>query len=163
MFRECLLVPSIFVLFRSSYGASLYTASLDRAEIVNSTYSPGFYNISLYRINKINRTTFALNANLQFFVDIDENVFLEVEAHYKRLQNQDYMKSPYGMAHKAFPDHIKKHYELAKATLDSLAKCSNIPGVESIDKPYSWKKVHCFIQNFKKILIVEHFLGVLLD
>lgn len=109
--------------------------------MVTSSYSAGFYNISLFRISKINRTAFGLNVNAEIHIDFDEKVLLAVDAYYKRSQSLEYSKSPYEMAKKPFPDHFRKHYDLAKKFTNELSAHSNIPLVQSIEIPYIWKKV----------------------
>lgn len=42
----------------------------DRIELKNASYSAGFYDVSLFRITKFNRTAYALNLNIEYLDDL---------------------------------------------------------------------------------------------
>lgn len=70
-----------------------YELILDRVELLNSSYLEGYYNISLFRVNKYNRTTFVLNYELELFRDWDQTFLMEMNLYYNRLNNNQYQLS----------------------------------------------------------------------
>lgn len=53
------------------------------------------YNLSELRVTKLNRSTFVVNINAEFFVDLGKNTFVEVAYYLSRLNNNQYMLTPF--------------------------------------------------------------------
>lgn len=66
----------------------------DRAELLNGSFVEGFYHNAIeYRISKLNRTTYVLNGDIEFFVTLDDSYDMEVNFYFNRLNNNQYEKS----------------------------------------------------------------------
>lgn len=61
--------------FKTVYSADI---SFDRIEILNETYLEGMYNVSLFRITKLNHTVYVFNAEMESFVDMDQFHSVEI-------------------------------------------------------------------------------------
>lgn len=92
------------------FGQQLYTAQLDQAVYVNSTYVPNYINTTVFRVSKFNRTAFVLNWEFESFIDYDETVFYEVEAFTSRFNNNQYTKSPFRIPKMDFCAFLKGPY-----------------------------------------------------
>lgn len=69
-----------------------YTASMDTLELLTASYVPDYYNISVFRVAKYNRTTHVLNWDIELFIDLDESVSLEIQLYVSRLNNNQYQR-----------------------------------------------------------------------
>lgn len=54
-------------------------ATFDQAVMVNSSYNPEYYDMSMLRVSKYNRTTYVLNMQCEYFVDLADEYFLEIQ------------------------------------------------------------------------------------
>lgn len=64
----------------------------DRVELIPS-YAEGYYNFSRIILTKLNRTTPSFNVEFELFVDVDDQVEVDCEFYYKRLNSNQYTKS----------------------------------------------------------------------
>lgn len=76
MIRPILVFVALWLIYCEFITS--YEFIFDRVELLNSSYLEGYYNISLYRVNKYNRTTFVLNCELELFCDWDDTLFVEI-------------------------------------------------------------------------------------
>lgn len=99
----------------------------ERIELKTPSYVEKYYNISEIRITKYNRTTYVLNLHGEFFVDFDEEFFLEIFFYFNRLNNNQYTKSP---AHikKPFCEVLRRFYK--NYIMGQLQGYSNFPQLE---------------------------------
>lgn len=65
----------------------------DRIELLSPPYNKDYYNISEFRVTKLNRTAFVIKANIEFLVDLDETFNIEVIFSYNRMNNNQYTRS----------------------------------------------------------------------
>lgn len=93
MDRVTFILAVIFIITLNFNSVVMHEMNFDRIELVNSTYLEGVYNFSLFRINKFNRTTHAINLEFELYVDIDEQFEIAVSFYYNRLNNNQYSKS----------------------------------------------------------------------
>lgn len=138
----CIIACSLFNINEPASLSDLWELHFDRAVLSNSTYLPGYYNVSLLHVSRMNRTTFGINAQFELFIDLDERCDLTLETYYKRLPGHEFTKSPLHSPTMPFPDHYRKHFMATKGLIDTLQCCSNIPPYESIEQIYIWKKVN---------------------
>lgn len=64
----------------------------DRVELKNNSYNPDYYNFSVYRIFKFNRTAYAMNLKVDIFVDVNDDAEAEVAFFYNRFNNNQYSR-----------------------------------------------------------------------
>lgn len=112
-----ILTPTIVL---SSFVYAVHTNSLDvqfdNVQLVNSSYLENYFNFSLLRVSRFNRTTHVLNWEEEILTDLDEEHTGEIRLYYNRLNNNQY-------------------------TL-SLAKLPNIPICAMFDRYYRWWWMH---------------------
>lgn len=113
---------------------------LDQMNVLNTTYMPGYYNISELRVTKFSRNEYGVNANFELFVDFDEDIYLEIQLYMKRVMGHEYAKSPLGFQRKPFPEAFQKYYMVQKKIIDGMQGYSNIPPLTKGER-YIWKKV----------------------
>lgn len=100
-------------LFFINYGAVTPMELIyDTMELLNASFIEGYLNYSAFRISKFNRTTYVLNATIDFFRDLDENFELEANFFYNRLNNNQYNKSPIRAQRQNICDFMKIYYHL---------------------------------------------------
>lgn len=95
----------------------------DRVESIKELYVPEYYNMSIIRINKINRTTYVFNVNVEFFVDIDDEYEMEVKIYYNWMNNNQYNLSPLRAPKEKYCDFIKKYLSVVMQS----EKITNFP------------------------------------
>lgn len=113
---------------------------LDHMNLLNTTYLPGYYNISELRVTKFSRNEYGVNANFELFIDFDEKIYLEIQLYMKRIMGHEYAKSPFGFQRKPFPEAFQKYYVIQKKIIDGMQGYSNIPPLTKGER-YIWKKV----------------------
>lgn len=86
-----------FFIFISHWNTVSCEIYYDRIELLNSSYLPDFYNVSLLRISKFNRTTYVMNLNVDFLQDFGEDIEMQTDFYYNRFNNNQYSKSPLGI------------------------------------------------------------------
>lgn len=111
----------------------------DRVEI-DKPYIEGFYNVSLARITKFNRTTYVMNAEAETFMDIDEKVEYEVTFAYNRLNNNQYNISPFKIRRDKLCDLSEKYKNYLID--DQIKEKTNIPIPKPNEKVCPIKKVN---------------------
>lgn len=84
------LIFLAFVYFKNATDAQLVDIQFDRAEFLNESFSKNRYNISVLRVSKFNRTTYALNLEGELFNELNDDVLTEVRIYYNRLNNNQY-------------------------------------------------------------------------
>lgn len=117
----------IFILILNSFSSLAITNELvfDRVELVNATYLEGLYNISEMRVGKFNRTTYVLNFEIEFFIEVNqEDSELDTTFYFNRMNNNQYSKTPIHVRRSSlcncldtfktllFPDTMRKHSNL---------------------------------------------------
>lgn len=104
----------------------------DRVELMNGSYLENFYNFSVLRINKFNRTTYVINAIVQFNNTADENFQIELLFHFNRLNNNQYSKMPLKIRKENICVLTDKYYR--PFFMGQIKNCSNLPQFEP-DEP----------------------------
>lgn len=66
--------------------------NFERIELLNSSYVEGLYNVSLLRISKYNRTTYALSFDGELLFDVTEDVKVKADFYHSRMNNNQYSK-----------------------------------------------------------------------
>lgn len=84
-----LIVFSLFG-FDSLMGTEMI---YDRIEMLNSTYLEGVYNFSQFRVTEYNHTAHTIDSYFELFIDVDQNIAVEIESYFNRLNNKQYTKS----------------------------------------------------------------------
>lgn len=111
----------------------------DRIEMLNSSYVEGYYNISLLRVTKFNRTTFVLNAEFELFVDVTDKFMVEADFHYNRFNNNQYNKLPGNVKKDTICKHAEKYYK--KMIMADVEHKSNFPQYAENEQVCPIKKV----------------------
>lgn len=128
-----------------------YEINFDRIELVNSSYLEGYYNISTLRIGKFNRTTYAFSAEFETFFEFNEKVFVEVEAYYNRLNNNQYQLSLFRVKKQSFCKFFELFYK--NYTMSDFKNISNLPQYAPNEKVCPFKKViEKMIQGMMKLI-----------
>lgn len=116
----------------------------DRVELINSSYVKNVYNISDFKINKFNRTTYVLNVDVEFLIDLDENIDIEVIFNYNRMKNNQYNRSPIRVPRDTICNVMGRFYDFLAAEVNK--DNTNLPGPGSKFCPL--KKVRiCYDTN----------------
>lgn len=124
MFIRLAAQVAILLIFNYQY-VNTFELIFDRIELLNSSYVEGYYNISLLRISKFNRTTYVLNSEFETMIDIMDNIEIEVGFYYNRFNNNQYNKSPARIAKDSVCVHAEKYYK--KIVMDDVKDNSNLP------------------------------------
>lgn len=76
--------------------SAVFTSEIifDRVELINGSYVEGIYNATLFRVRKLNRTTYAINYDAIQLMEFDENVEASIAFYYNRFNNNQYNLSP---------------------------------------------------------------------
>lgn len=96
------------------------------------SYVAGYYNVSQFRAAKYNRTTFALNVKIEYFIDLDENVFVEVLTFVSRMNNNQFEKSPLRIPKMMFCSYLKGPYK--RYMMSGFKNTSNWPQAKEIEQ-----------------------------
>lgn len=102
----------------------------DLADVVPS-YLPSFYNASEVRIAKYNRTTSVLNARADLFIDLTDDLEVEIAFYYNRLNNNQYNKMLMGVPRGKICYWLDKYYNNFMADLKNT---SNFPQLKADEK-----------------------------
>lgn len=121
-----------------------YELLFDRVEI-EKPYIEGFYNVSMVRVAKFNRTTYVLNGEAETFIDVDEKFEIECSFAYSRLNNNQYSTLPLKLRRTKICDFLEK-YKIVLGTYD-LKEKTNIPLPKPDEKACPVKKVKQFSLN----------------
>lgn len=113
--------------FKTVYSADI---SFDRIEILNETYLEGMYNVSLFRITKLNHTVYVFNAEMESFVDMDQFHSVEINFYYNRLNNNQYNRTPMRVKKELLCKIFEKYHDviIMEATKNSTNVYSNSSG-----------------------------------
>lgn len=67
----------------------------DRIELLNASYVKDLYNVSIFRVNKFNRTTYVFNMEFETYTgyEMNDKIQLELKFYYNRFNNNQYTKS----------------------------------------------------------------------
>lgn len=115
---------------------------------LRASFVEGFYNATVFKVNKFNHTAYALNVDAEFYVDVDEDFEVEVFNYYKRLMSNEYSKSVIHIPRSSLCKVIDKFYPLY--AMESMKDHSNLPQYKSPNKFCPLKKVY-FI---RKIIVI---------
>lgn len=123
------VISSICIIsFLCKSGVSV-EIQFDRIELLNSSYVEGVYNVSEFRITKFNRTTYVFNTKIDFFIDIDRNIKVQVNFHHNRLNNNQYTKTPMAISKDLICNIADKYYQ--KFIMIQVKNVSNLPQIEA--------------------------------
>lgn len=118
--------------------AAMNEIQFDRAEL-DPMYIENFYNASIFRVSKFNRTTYGFNAEGDLYADVDENVEIEVSFYYNRFNNNQYSKTPIHVPRSNICAVAEKYYR--EFAMEELKNKSNFPQYEPPEKFCPLKKV----------------------
>lgn len=124
-----------------------YTMNVQRVEFLNETLVPGYYRCEIFRVSKINRTTYGFNMAGELYSAIDENSFFEVDSYHKRSIEQPYSSSIFHWDRMSFPERMKSSYVVSKSVINRLQGYSNLPLMKSRDEPYIIPKVSVILNE----------------
>lgn len=82
----------------------------ERIVMLNATYVEGRYNISMLRILRMNRTTYALSVDFKICRDLGEDYSLEV-LFYNRFNNNQYYRTPASISKRNLCDAANRYYQ----------------------------------------------------
>lgn len=122
----------------------------DQMLFLNETYVKDLYNISLFRISKFNRTTYAGSSDIEMYVDVGDEFEVEMEVFYNRLNNNQYNKAPMRIPRDKVCNVIDKY--LDKFIYNELRGHTNIPG----DMKCPFKKVSIRTNNLQQFEFIFH-------
>lgn len=125
-----------------------YETTYDQVVLESAPYVPGYYNMSQFRVSKYNRSVYVLNVKIEYFIDLDETVFVEIEVFRSQLNNNQYEKSPFRVPKMDYCSYLKGPYQ--RIMMDGLKNCSNFPQADDIEKNCLLKKVNFFEINFHR-------------
>lgn len=114
--------------------------SINRVELLNSSYLKGYYNSSEFRVNKVNRSAFALNLDIEFLIDLDDDVSIEIGFYSKRLLNNEYQKSIVRVPKQSFCTFFAERYK--RHFMEEWKDVSNFPQLKENESPCPLKKVN---------------------
>lgn len=123
------VISSICIIIFLSKSGVTVEIQFDRIELLNSSYVEGVYNVSEFRITKFNRTTYVFNAKVDFFIDIDRNMKIQVNFHHNRLNNNQYTKTPMAISKDIICNIADKYYK--KFIMVQVKNVSNLPQYEA--------------------------------
>lgn len=86
---QILILFSAFFCFTCVENRS-YDIIFDRVEIINSSGIENFWNARVLRVGKFNRSAYVLNMDIELLIDFDENVSIQGDIYYSRLNNNQY-------------------------------------------------------------------------
>lgn len=109
MVRIHVQLSFLFIITGVCLATELY---YDRIELLNATYVEDIYNVSQFRINKFNRTTYVLNLDVELFNDAGEDYTVSIDFYYNRLNNNQYSKSPIRVAKTSVCRAVDRYYPL---------------------------------------------------
>lgn len=115
-----------------------YSVVLDQANILTTSYVEGIYNISLFRAGKFNRTTSVLNFEGEFFVDLDESAYIEVQLYLSREHNE-FEKSLFHVPNITYVEFNRKYYR--NTLMPGLKLTSNFPQFGPDEQAFIMPKV----------------------
>lgn len=146
-------------LFINSVTTNMY---FDRIEILSDTYVEGVINISLFRINKLNRTTYVMNSEVESFVDVDGSYSLEMSFFYNRLNNNQYYKTMMRVPKISFCDIYDKYSEdIMEQVKKNITNIYSPSGKCPLKKVTIWAEMKPF--QSKKNDQWFYFAGTVLD
>lgn len=127
-----MILRNIFIVFLvlAFYFEPSFTAevNLERVELINSSYVEGYYNVSSMRVSKFNRTTFVFSFEAELFVDITDEVTVQVDFYHSPLGNTQYTKSAARIPKDTICKHAEKYYK--EWYMQQFKDISNLPQVE---------------------------------
>lgn len=100
----------------------------DRIELLNATYVPGLYNVSVFRVGKFNRTTYVFNADVETFIPVDDDFDVEVIFYYNRFNNNQYSRTPIRVPRTNLCKTVESFYTMM--TTAEIRTSTNIPPVK---------------------------------
>lgn len=122
-FNNFLFISFLFILnSQTTLTSDVY---FDKLELLNSSYVERYYNMSLFRIAKYNRTAYVANVQVEFFIPFDENIFVEVVFYYNRMNNQQYTKSMVRVPKSNLCTTMEKYAGIL--ILESIGNVTNLP------------------------------------
>lgn len=134
------LILLVFLTIKCSPGdAKCHTISFDQANIVSPKYVEGSYRVTESRVNKFNRTTYVWNFAFETFVNLDFRSYIELQFHYKQLNNE-YEITPYSIKNMTMPAFSIKYYRLL--FMKQFEGCSNFPQFGLTELTHTWPKVN---------------------
>lgn len=112
---------------------------LDRVELVNSSYIENYYNVSLFRVSKFNRTAYVLHIVGELYVDLSDEFSVEATFYYNRFNNNQYNKSPARIPKQSICSVGERFYK--GLLMEQLKSVSNLPQFEDSDEFCPFPKV----------------------
>lgn len=115
----------VFISISISLFVSPTEIQFDHVDFVNSTFLQDFYNFSMIRIGKYNRTTYVLNANAEFNNTAREDIKIKLRFHFNRLNNNQYTRMPMEVPKQTICQLGEKYYR--PYLMNQVKNCSNFP------------------------------------
>lgn len=112
----------------------------DRIELKNETYNSEYYNVSLLRIAKFNRTTYTLNLKIELLIDFNEEFEIGAAYFYNRFNNNQYTRSIIRIPKMNLCEGVEKFYPMA--VTEAMKTKTNFPEVIPGKKWCPLKKVN---------------------
>lgn len=137
--RYLLQLILISCIFYTIIAQISYTITLDQVKLLNSSYVPGYYNVTTFRVAKYNRTTFVFNFYGEILTDIDDAVFFQAELYYSRLNNNQYYLTPGRIPKMTYYTFLNKFYR--NVLMEGLKNTSNLPQLKPNENGCPQKKV----------------------
>lgn len=141
------VILTSFLYFFVCDGAQTYTLTMDQFHLRNGSTVEGYYNAKELRIAKFNRSAFVWNMEVEYFVDFDELSSLKVDIYTSRLNNNQYVKSPFRIPKTNFCEFWKKFY--VGMAMKSMEDKSNFPQYGPNDAQCPFKKVWFPIDSYQ--------------
>lgn len=114
--KMCIVLIFFCMFILSCLSIPMMELHYDRVEMINGSQVEGFYKeIEPFRVKKMNRTSYVLNGETEFYVDLDETFEMEANFYFNRLNNNQYTKSVIAMRR----DNICKAFDRYKPILYS--------------------------------------------
>lgn len=162
MYRLFCILFAAFVICHLN-GVSSNQFQYDRVDTPNSTDFEGIFNLTLMRVGKFNRTTYALYVDLETFTELDTNLEVEIKVYYNRINNNQYTLLPAQFKRDTVCNFIEKLRPFFN--YDDVRNSTNIPEPKKGVRYCPVKAVNDL--NLKKIQllirIILFYLGSLLD
>lgn len=97
MVRQFIIIFGVLFCFTVTIiNSKRYTIQIDEANLLNSTYLEGSYNVSQFSVRKFYRSLFILNVDLELLTDWTEDFFFDITYYLKKRAGLTWWsRSPY--------------------------------------------------------------------
>lgn len=133
-------VLAIGVLLFHSHAIFAFEMVYDQVSFQNTTDSGKYFNFTMFRIAKFNRTLYVFNGDVDLLLDIDGNFYAELSFHYNRLNNNQYNKSPMRVPRENLCSLLRKYYGFFTAA--TTEEQTNLPRLKPGENICPIKSVH---------------------